>query len=90
MLNKLYVLVVLCFLLADDVNFSVQSPVLVNRGWVPRSWRDKALESSQDVEEAKDLSSTASSTGEKHYFWRFWSKTPLPTEVCFALLLLFL
>ncbi|XP_057550961.1 surfeit locus protein 1-like [Amaranthus tricolor] len=60
---------------------SVQSPVLVNRGWVPRSWRDKALESSQDVEEAKDLPSTASSTGEKHYFWRFWSKTPLPTEV---------
>ncbi|XP_021742237.1 surfeit locus protein 1-like [Chenopodium quinoa] len=59
---------------------SVQSPVLVNRGWVPRSWRDKALESSQGLEEDKDAPNTASSSGEIRSFWRFWSKKPQTTE----------
>jgi surfeit locus 1 family protein len=30
---------------------SVQLPVLVNRGWVPRIWRDNALKASQDNEQ---------------------------------------
>ncbi|KAH9611434.1 hypothetical protein KSS87_000165 [Heliosperma pusillum] len=53
---------------------SVQYPILVNRGWVPRSWRDKALGSSEDAEKAKDLPSPSPSNGEKRTTWRFWSK----------------
>lgn len=30
---------------------SVQSPILVNRGWVPRSWRDRALNASEGLKE---------------------------------------
>ncbi|XP_073291420.1 surfeit locus protein 1-like [Primulina huaijiensis] len=40
---------------------SLQSPVLVNRGWVPRSWRDKALDVSED-----DRLSSNSSTPTRH------------------------
>ncbi|XP_075475849.1 surfeit locus protein 1-like [Primulina tabacum] len=40
---------------------SLQSPVLVNRGWVPRSWRDKALDVSED-----DSLSSNSSTPTRH------------------------
>ncbi|XP_019108215.1 surfeit locus protein 1 isoform X2 [Beta vulgaris subsp. vulgaris] len=59
---------------------SVQSPVLVNRGWVPRSWRDKAFQFSQDLEETKTVATSASLTGEKRSFWRFWSKEPQTNE----------
>uniref|UniRef100_A0A7C9A4B5 SURF1-like protein n=1 Tax=Opuntia streptacantha TaxID=393608 RepID=A0A7C9A4B5_OPUST len=59
---------------------SVQSPVLVNRGWVPRSWRDRALQSLKDVEEARDVHSPTSLHVEKHSFWRFWSKKPEKSE----------
>lgn len=80
----------LCFLLADDTNFSIQSPVLVNRGWVPRSWRDKALESSQDLGEDKNIPNSASLSDENRSFWRFWSKKPQTAEVYFALFLFML
>ena len=69
------------FFLADDIYFSVQSPVLVNRGWVPRSWRDRALQSLKDVEEARDVHSPTSLHVDKHSFWRFWSKKPEKSEV---------
>ncbi|KAG5536544.1 hypothetical protein RHGRI_024088 [Rhododendron griersonianum] len=55
---------------------SVQFPILVNRGWVPRSWRDKSVDVSQDDER---LSSTAPSFAQdngKYSWWRFWSKNP--------------
>ncbi|KAL9225485.1 hypothetical protein vseg_001402 [Gypsophila vaccaria] len=55
---------------------SVQHPVLVNRGWVPRSWRDKALESYEDVEETKKLSSPSKTTS-----WNFWSKNLEKTKM---------
>lgn len=76
-----FILVAIYFRLADDANFSVQSPVLVNRGWVPRSWRDKAFQFSQDLEETKTVATSASLTGEKRSFWRFWSKEPQTNEV---------
>ncbi|XP_057791513.1 surfeit locus protein 1 [Salvia miltiorrhiza] len=51
---------------------SVQSPILVNRGWVPRSWRDKALDS---LEDEPPMSSTPTSTQESSTTsWRhLWS-----------------
>ncbi|KAK9735311.1 hypothetical protein RND81_04G197700 [Saponaria officinalis] len=54
---------------------SVQHPVLVNRGWVPRSWRDKALESFEHVEETKKSSIPSKGTS-----WRFWSKNSEQTK----------
>ncbi|KAK3026258.1 hypothetical protein RJ639_041634, partial [Escallonia herrerae] len=55
---------------------SVQIPVLVNRGWVPRSWRDKSLEVSKyDVKPVtKEPTSTQESAASS--WWRFWSKKP--------------
>ncbi|KAI4302548.1 hypothetical protein MLD38_038277 [Melastoma candidum] len=55
---------------------SLKSPVLVNRGWVPRSWRDKLLEASRNIVEPADLSKTDSQKSEGHSWWRFWQKKP--------------
>eukprot|EP00262_Sarcandra_glabra_P002596 TRINITY_DN12998_c0_g1_i1.p1 TRINITY_DN12998_c0_g1~~TRINITY_DN12998_c0_g1_i1.p1 ORF type:complete len:347 (+),score=59.89 TRINITY_DN12998_c0_g1_i1:41-1081(+) len=53
----------------------VQLPVLVNRGWVPRSWRNKPLENSQDGDQLSNIAS--SEVGEEgSVWWRFWSKKP--------------
>lgn len=76
--NGYYLITPLLPILGDPE--SVQSPVLVNRGWVPRSWRDRALQSLQDVEEATDVHSPTSLHVEKHSFWRFWSKKPEKSE----------
>ncbi|KAL8456784.1 hypothetical protein ACS0TY_034868 [Phlomoides rotata] len=51
---------------------SIQSPILVNRGWVPRSWRDKALAASED-EPLQSSSSTSTQESAKTSRWRFWS-----------------
>ncbi|KAK4436908.1 Surfeit locus protein 1 [Sesamum alatum] len=58
---------------------SIQSPILVNRGWVPRSWRDKAIDASED----EPLSSSSSTTGQesaKASWWHFWSAKQEPLE----------
>lgn len=54
---------------------SVQAPVLVNRGWVPRSWRDRYLENSSDIEQSTPETSTAEEN-EGNAWWKFWSKKP--------------
>ncbi|KAL3838725.1 hypothetical protein ACJIZ3_023316 [Penstemon smallii] len=59
---------------------SVQSPILVNRGWVPRSWRDKALSASEDVEEVSNSSSNTTQENTQTSSWRFWSKKPQVVE----------
>ncbi|KAK6123671.1 hypothetical protein DH2020_042588 [Rehmannia glutinosa] len=51
---------------------SVQLPILVNRGWVPRSWRDKALEASED-KPVSSSSSTSTQPSAKVSWWRLWS-----------------
>ncbi|CAA2975123.1 surfeit locus 1 [Olea europaea subsp. europaea] len=63
----------------DDPN-SLQTPILVNRGWVPRSWRDKALKVSKD-DELSSVASTPAQESAKSSWWRFWSKKPIIVEV---------
>ncbi|KAJ9162650.1 hypothetical protein P3X46_022409 [Hevea brasiliensis] len=53
---------------------SVQSPILVNRGWVPRIWKERSLEISQHVEPPSDIKSSSSQESERSSWWRFWSK----------------
>lgn len=62
----------------DDPN-SLQTPILVNRGWVPRSWRDKALKVSEDDERSSGASTPAQDSTESSW-WRFWSKKPIIVE----------
>lgn len=50
---------------------SVQSPVLVNRGWVPRSWRDRLPE---DDKQSPNPSSSPTPEIAQSSWWRFWSK----------------
>ncbi|KAL3621383.1 Surfeit locus protein 1 [Castilleja foliolosa] len=83
--NGYYLITPLVPVLGDSE--SVQSPILVNRGWVPRGWRDKALEASEDTPPLSNSPST--STREetaKASWWHFWSNTnqqvlkePLPS-----------
>ncbi|CAJ1952100.1 unnamed protein product [Sphenostylis stenocarpa] len=58
-----------------DCPDSVSFPILVNRGWVPRSWKDKFLEASQDEKLAESLPSPSHTDGTASW-WRLWSKKP--------------
>ncbi|XP_073024216.1 surfeit locus protein 1-like [Primulina eburnea] len=58
---------------------SLQSPVLVNRGWVPRSWRDKALHVPED-DRLSSSSSTPTKESAKISWWQFWSNKPKKLE----------
>ncbi|CAN6448126.1 unnamed protein product [Victoria cruziana] len=54
---------------------SVQVPVLVNRGWVPRAWRNKFLEDSAEM--TGSSSAEVDNTQNKHEpWWKFWAKGP--------------
>ncbi|KAK6945865.1 Surfeit locus 1/Shy1 [Dillenia turbinata] len=55
---------------------SVQAPVLINRGWVPRSWRDKSFEVSQKDEQHSIGASSSAQDTQKSSWWMFWSKKP--------------
>ncbi|XP_057952554.1 surfeit locus protein 1 [Malania oleifera] len=59
---------------------SVQSPVLVNRGWVPRSWRDKSLDVSRDIVQPSNMKHSSVQESERHSWWRFWAKKPRDIE----------
>ncbi|XP_019436742.1 PREDICTED: surfeit locus protein 1 [Lupinus angustifolius] len=58
---------------------SVGFPILVNRGWVPRSWRDKFLEDSHDEHFADALPSPSQADGTKSW-WKFWSQKSIIVE----------
>lgn len=67
-----------------NASFSVGFPILVNRGWVPRSWKDKFLEASQDEQFADPLPSPSQADGTTSSWWRFWSKSSVSSEVVSA------
>lgn len=54
---------------------SLQSPILVNRGWVPRGWHDKNVKDLQILDEASE-SPKAVKPDEKGSWWKFWSNKP--------------
>lgn len=58
----------------SDDHASVQAPVLVNRGWVPRSWRDRYLENSSDIEQQSTPGTSTAGENEGSTWWKFWSK----------------
>ncbi|KAL2505103.1 Surfeit locus protein 1 [Abeliophyllum distichum] len=62
-----------------DAPESLQTPILVNRGWVPRNWRDKALKGSEDNELTIGASTPAQESAESSW-WHFWSKKPIIVE----------
>ncbi|KAJ6802000.1 surfeit locus protein 1-like [Iris pallida] len=55
---------------------SSQLPILVNRGWVPRSWRNKSLGDSHDVEEPINPKTEDVQQNKESVWWKFWSKKP--------------
>ncbi|XP_068657341.1 surfeit locus protein 1 isoform X2 [Aristolochia californica] len=59
---------------------SVQLPVLVNRGWVPRSWRVKHLEELGDAEKPENIRTTEVGKESGSSSWWFWSKKPEPIK----------
>ncbi|KAB2066788.1 hypothetical protein ES319_A09G183300v1 [Gossypium barbadense] len=59
---------------------SVQSPVLVNRGWVPRSWRDKSFEVSQDREKSSSTDVVPVQQNERSWWGMFQSKKQKAVE----------
>ncbi|PON44683.1 Surfeit locus 1/Shy [Parasponia andersonii] len=59
---------------------SVQSPILVNRGWVPRSWKEKFLEDSHDgAQHSRQETHNVQETGRSSW-WKFWTKKPKDVE----------
>ncbi|KAL8254564.1 hypothetical protein R6Q59_032785 [Mikania micrantha] len=57
---------------------SLQMPILVNRGWVPRSWRDKSLKVLE--EDGSHTKIDSPDIQESSSWWRFWSKKPTITK----------
>lgn len=69
------------FFLPSDRSFvSVQLPILVNRGWVPREWRNKALNDLQDSEKLS-VPAAENSVKSEGRWWRFWSRKPEAAQV---------
>ncbi|XP_076915038.1 surfeit locus protein 1-like [Bidens hawaiensis] len=60
---------------------SLQMPILVNRGWVPRSWRDKSLKALEGDGPGQSIEASRSTDfQESGSWWNFWSKKPNTTE----------
>ncbi|KAJ1298344.1 hypothetical protein BS78_01G445400 [Paspalum vaginatum] len=55
---------------------SLQSPILVNRGWVPRGWRDKNVRGPQILDETSESQEAVKKPDEKGPWWKFWSNKP--------------
>ncbi|XP_050220332.1 surfeit locus protein 1 [Mercurialis annua] len=55
---------------------SVQAPILVGRGWVPRIWKQRSLEMSHDDEQPSDASYLSAQESKRTSWWRFWTKNP--------------
>ncbi|KAI0496044.1 hypothetical protein KFK09_022351 [Dendrobium nobile] len=55
---------------------SVQRPILVNRGWVPRSWRNRSIKDSQPSKKSSDSKTTDLQVNGGSIWWKFWSRKP--------------
>ncbi|ONK76290.1 uncharacterized protein A4U43_C03F26060 [Asparagus officinalis] len=55
-----------------DDNNSVQLPILVNRGWVPRGWRDKPINDSDGHSSASRAAEVQ--PNKETLWWKFWAK----------------
>ncbi|XP_062118050.1 surfeit locus protein 1 [Humulus lupulus] len=55
---------------------SVQSPILVNRGWVPRSWKEKFLEVSHGGDQQSKQETQDIQEDERSSWWRLWTTKP--------------
>ncbi|CAN0902237.1 Surfeit locus protein 1 [Linum grandiflorum] len=56
---------------------SAKSPILVNRGWVPRIWKERSFEASSNPKQLPQpdpSTPTAQETETSGSRWRFWSK----------------
>ncbi|XP_042963757.1 surfeit locus protein 1-like isoform X1 [Carya illinoinensis] len=58
---------------------SMQLPILVNRGWVPRSWKDRSVEDFQSGKQP--LATPSVQDSERSSWWRFWSPKRQKVEV---------
>lgn len=58
---------------------STPTPILVNRGWVPRSWRDNESNASQNNTK-EDNSPAFVQKNTKVSWWNFWSKNTEASE----------
>ncbi|KAL1202716.1 Surfeit locus protein 1 [Cardamine amara subsp. amara] len=59
---------------------SMQSPILVNRGWVPRSWREKSPESTEADFTTNQSTKAKPVSDDSNRWWKFWSKMPVLKE----------
>ncbi|EAY88926.1 hypothetical protein OsI_10411 [Oryza sativa Indica Group] len=57
-------------------------PILVNRGWVPRDWRDKNVQDHQGVREVPEYKEADKKTDGKGSWWKFWSNSKEPEQSC--------
>jgi hypothetical protein len=61
-------------------------PILVNRGWVPRDWRDKNVQDHQGVREVPEYKEADKKTDGKGSWWKFWSNSKEPEQSCEVIL----
>uniref|UniRef100_A0A0D9VQU3 SURF1-like protein n=1 Tax=Leersia perrieri TaxID=77586 RepID=A0A0D9VQU3_9ORYZ len=57
-------------------------PILVNRGWVPRGWRDKKAQDHQGTDEVPEYKEADKNTDGKGPWWKFWSNSKEPESSC--------
>ncbi|XP_020575879.1 surfeit locus protein 1-like isoform X2 [Phalaenopsis equestris] len=55
---------------------SVQQPILVNRGWVPRDWRNRSSKDSRASEKSSDSEIMDIRPNGGRIWWKFWSQKP--------------
>ncbi|WOK94663.1 surfeit locus protein 1 [Canna indica] len=60
---------------------SLQLPILVNRGWIPRVWRHKSLEISENLEKSSSPEILGGNQNEENTWWKFWSRKPEVSKV---------